>query len=271
MTISPLLVKALPEREICNVTPESAGWKHVGFRALRLAAGDHETVETGTRELCVVVLTGTIRAEVDGTTFEGLGKRDSVFDDVSPDALYAPGGKTVTITATRDAEVALCTAPCIGGDKVVHRLDGERMRRTVRGSGSNTRYVCDILMGDNPAANRLLVVEVVTPAGHSSSYPPHKHDSAAEPGETVLEETYYHRLNPPQGFAFQRVYTDDRSLDEACAVENHDVVMVPRGYHPVVAPHGYSLYYLNVMAGPSRAWAFRNDPVHEWMLRPPSD
>ena len=103
MTISPLLVKALPEREICNVTPESAGWKHVGFRALRLAAGDHETVETGTRELCVVVLTGTIRAEVDGTTFEGLGKRDSVFDDVSPDALYAPGGKTVTITATRTA------------------------------------------------------------------------------------------------------------------------------------------------------------------------
>ena len=87
------------------------------------------------------------------------------------------------------------------------------------------------------------------------------------PNETLLEETYYHRLNPPQGFAFQRVYTYDRSLDEACAVENHDVVMVPRGYHPVTAPHGYDLYYLNVMAGPNRFWVFKNDPDHEWMLK----
>ncbi|WP_321785728.1 5-deoxy-glucuronate isomerase [Burkholderia pyrrocinia] len=266
MTISPLLVKASADREICNVTPESAGWKHVGFRALRLKAGDTETLDTGARELCVVVLTGTVRAEVDGETYDALGKRDSVFEDVSPDALYVPGGKTVTLIATRDAEIALCTAPYASGDKPVRRLDGERMRRSVRGQGTNTRYVCDILMGDNPAAERLLVVEVVTPASHSSSYPPHKHDRDAAPDETSLEETYYHRIDPPQGFAFQRVYTDDRSLDEACAVENHDVVMVPRGYHPVVAPHGYNLYYLNVMAGPSRAWAFKNDPAHEWML-----
>jgi 5-deoxy-glucuronate isomerase len=110
-------------------------------------------------------------------------------------------------------------------------------------------------------------VEVITPGGHSSSYPPHKHDRDAAPEETLLEETYYHRLNPPQGFAFQRVYTDDRSLDESCAVEDHDVVMVPRGYHPCVAPHGYDLYYLNVMAGPGRAWHFKNDPAHEWIIQ----
>ena len=146
-------------------------------------------------------------------------------------------------------------------------LDPGSMRRSVRGKGSNTRHVCDILPHDDPGAAHLLVVEVITPAGHSSSYPPHKHDDEAPPAETRLEETYYHRLNPPQGFAFQRVYTDDRSLDEACAVEDHDVVMVPRGYHPVVAPHGYDLYYLNVMAGPQRLWVFRNDPAHEWMLR----
>ncbi len=206
MTISPLLVKASPEREICNVTPESAGWQHVGFRALRLRAGDTETLDTGARELCVVVLTGTVRAEVDGHMYDALGKRDSVFDDVSPDALYVPGGKTVTLVATRDAEVALCTAPYVSGDKQVQRLDGERMRRAVRGQGTNTRYVCDILMGDNPAADRLLVVEVVTPASHSSSYPPHKHDRDAAPDETSLEETYYHRIDPPQGFAFQRVH-----------------------------------------------------------------
>jgi 5-deoxy-glucuronate isomerase len=100
----------------------------------------------------------------------------------------------------------------------------------------------------------------------TQSYPPHKHDVEQPPLETVLEETYYHRLYPPQGFVFKRVYTDDRSPDEACAVQNHDVVEVPRGYHPVVAPHGYDLYYLNVMAGPKRFRVFRNDPAHEWML-----
>jgi 5-deoxy-glucuronate isomerase len=141
------------------------------------------------------------------------------------------------------------------------------MRRSVRGKGTNTRYICDILPHDDPTAAHLLVVEVVTPASHSSSYPPHKHDVEQPPTETLLEETYYHRINPPQGFAFQRVYTDDRSIDEACAVENHDVVMVPRGYHPVTAPHGYDLYYLNVMAGPNRFWVFKNDPAHEWMLK----
>ena len=115
-------------------------------------------------------------------------------------------------------------------------------------------------------ADSLLVTEVFTPPGHWSSYPSHRHDEDDYPRITYLEETYYHRLNPPQGFAFQRVYTDDRQLDEACAVENHDVVMVPRGYHPVVVPHGYESYYLNVMAGPNRFWVFKNDPAHTWML-----
>src|SRR5437763_1291380 len=113
----------------------------------------------------------------------------------------------------------------------------------------------------------LLVVEVITPSGNWSSYPPHKHDRDALPNESLLEETYYHRLNPPQGFAFQRVYTDDRSLDETMAFEDGDVVLVPKGYHPVGAAHGYDLYYLNVMAGPRRVWKFHNDPAHEWMLK----
>ena len=268
MPQSPLLVKAAAGRQICDITPESAGWTHVGFRALRLEAGESESLETGTRELCLVVLTGTVDVQVGGTTHAGLGSRASVFEEKSPDALYVPGGETVVITARGAAEVALCTAPYEGG-KSVRRIDGSTMRRSVRGQGSNTRHVCDVLMADDPTADHLLVTEVITPGGHSSSYPPHKHDRDMPPEETLLEETYYHRLNPPQGFAFQRVYTDDRSLDEACVVEDHDVVMVPRGYHPCVAPHGYDLYYLNVMAGPGRAWHFRNDPAHEWMLQTP--
>lgn len=269
MAISPLLIKAAVEgRTVVDVTPERAGWIHVGFKVLRLKKGDIECLSTEERELCIVVLTGTVDIEVDAQRYTQLGTRDSVFDPVSPAAVYAPGQASVTIHAVRDAEVALCTAPAGSQKRGAFVLDATAMKRSVRGKGSNTRHVCDILPHDDPRAAHLLVVEVLTPAGNASSYPPHKHERDALPEETMLEETYYHRLNPPQGFAFQRVYTDDRSLDETMAVENHDTVMVPRGYHPVVAPHGYDLYYLNVMAGPSRYWVFKNDPAHEWMLLP---
>ena len=144
-------------------------------------------------------------------------------------------------------------------------IGAERMPRETRGTGTNQRFVRNILPETEPAES-LLIAEVITPSGNWSSYPPHKHDADTPPLETALEETYYHRLNPPQGFAFQRVYTDDRSLDETVCVEDGDVVLVPRGYHPVGAPHGYDLYYLNVMAGPRRQWIFRNDPAHAWML-----
>ena len=120
-----------------------------------------------------------------------------------------------------------------------------------RGKGTNTRYIRNVLPETAPA-DSLLVVEAITPGGNWSSYPPHKHDRDAIPEESYLEETYYHRISPPQGFALQRLYTADRSLDETLAVSDRDVVLVPRGYHPVGAAHGYDLYYLNVMAGPKR-------------------
>jgi 5-deoxy-glucuronate isomerase len=265
---SPLLAKASASgRRIVSVTPQRAGWRHVGFEALRLAAGDTEALDTAARELCIVVLTGRVDVQVGAQRFAALGTRDSVFDDRSPAAVYVARDQAVQISAGGNAEVALCFAPADEQARSTRLLDPAAMKRSARGQGSNTRFICDVLPHDDPIAAHLLVVEVLTPAGHSSSWPPHKHDTEAPPEETQLEETYYHRLNPPQGFAFQRVYTDDRSLDEAMAVENHDLVMVPRGYHPVVATHGYDLYYLNVMAGPHRHWVFRNDPAHEWMLK----
>ena len=110
------------------------------------------------------------------------------------------------------------------------------------------------------------MVEVITPGGHTSSYPPHRHDEDDLPRQSFLEETYYHRFSKPQGFGFQRVFTDDRSLDETMLIEDGDVVLVPKGYHPVAAVAGYDVYYLNVMAGPKRTWKFYNAPEHEWML-----
>jgi 5-deoxy-glucuronate isomerase len=264
-----VLVKAKRGREIVHVTPQSAGWKYVGFDAYRLQAGETINLDLAGREVCVVVLSGRADVAVRDASWRDLFGRESVFDDVPPVAVYAPDGSGARITARTACEIGVANAP--GGGSLAPRLiEPHTMKRSVRGTGANTRYICDILPQSEPAEH-LLVVEVRTPAGHSSSYPPHKHDRDALPDESALEETYYHRLNPAQGFAFQRVYTDDRSLDESVAVEDHDVVMVPRGYHPVVVPYGYESYYLNVMAGPTREWHFANDPAHEWMLKPRSD
>jgi 5-deoxy-glucuronate isomerase len=261
-----LLVKAARSaRDIVSVTPQSAGWRYVGFSAHRLGAGERMPTPADDRERCIVVLAGTVSVDVGGESWRHIGERTSVFDDRAPYAVYVTNGVAATITAHSAAEVAVASAPG-RGTHAPRLIEPQQIARSVRGKGSNTRYVRDILPQSAPA-DHLLVVEVRTPAGHSSSYPPHKHDRADPPHESALEETYYHRVDPPQGFAFQRVYTDDRSLDEAMAAEDHDVVLVPRGYHPVCAPHGYELYYLNVMAGPSREWIFRNDPAHEWMLR----
>jgi 5-deoxy-glucuronate isomerase len=250
---------------VIDITPASAGWRYVGFELRQLVSGQSAELAFPEREACIVVLAGKVDVTVGEARFPGVGGRASVFEDAAPGAVYAPAGQTIEITALSDAEIAVCTAPGTGAG-APRLIAPERMGREVRGTGTNQRFVRNILPETEPAES-LLVVEVITPAGNWSSYPPHKHDTATAGEETALEETYYHRLNPPQGFAFQRVYTDDRSLDQTMAVEDGDVVMVPRGYHPVGAPHGYDLYYLNVMAGPKRQWIFRNDPAHDWIAR----
>jgi 5-deoxy-glucuronate isomerase len=261
-----LLVKAKRSgREIVNITPASAGWNYVGFSAYRLNRAETIEFAAGEREYCVVVLSGVVTVSSAAGSWREIGERRNVFEDSSPYAVYLPNGSQVRVSAHADAEVALASAPG-QGTQAARLIEPATMKRSVRGKDLNTRYVCDILPETEPA-DSLLVVEVITPSGHASSYPPHKHDSDNIPVESFLEETYYHRLKPAQGFAFQRVYTDDRSIDEAMAVEDHDVVMVPRGYHPVVAPYGYDSYYLNVMAGPKRRWHFKNDPAHEWIIK----
>ena len=247
---------------VIDITPASAGWRYVGFELRRLALGQNAAFAFPDREACIVVLAGRADVTVGDARFANVGGRASVFEDAAPGAICPPASAS-SIIALTDAEIAVCTAPGTGA--VAPRLiEPDRMSREVRGTGANQRFVRNILPETEPAES-LLVVEVITPGGHWSSYPPHKHDTAALAEETALEETYYHRLDPPQGFAFQRVYTDDRSLDETICVEDGDVVMVPRGYHPVGAPHGYHLYYLNVMAGPRRQWIFRDDPAHAWI------
>ncbi|HEY7902776.1 MAG TPA: 5-deoxy-glucuronate isomerase [Casimicrobiaceae bacterium] len=259
------LVKARADRGgSVEVTPAS-GLRYVNFAARRLAAGESLRARETDRESCIVVLTGTVDVHAGDAAWRGIGGRASVFDAQSPFAVYAPPGVEYRVTARDAAEVAIGSAPA-RGTLPARLIEPASMKRSTRGRDANTRYVCDILPETEPAES-LLVVEVLTPSGHSSSYPPHKHDTDALPGESCLEETYYHRVDPPQGFVFQRVYTDDRSEDASFAAEDRDVVVVPRGYHPVCVPYGYRSYYLNVMAGPKRVWSFHNDPRHAWMLQ----
>jgi 5-deoxy-glucuronate isomerase len=245
------------------VTPESAGWGYVGFEPLLLQAGQTVERETGERECCVVVIAGRVDIGSRHGEWRDLGARETPFDG-APDAAYLPPGTTFTLAG--DAEVGLCFAPAGRGARA-RVLPASAIAPETRGHGAHERTIHPILMADLEA-DSLLVCEVFTPPGHWSSYPPHKHDRDAMPEESFLEETYYFRIDPPQGFGLQRVYTDDRSLDETLSVRDRDTVLVPRGYHTVSAPPGYSVYYLNVMAGPTRAWAVANDPDHEWTLQP---
>ncbi|MBE0580527.1 5-deoxy-glucuronate isomerase [Devosia sp.] len=247
-----------------EVTPASAGWTYVGFALHRLDAGTVTGGNSGTQELCLVLVSGKARISVDGVDFGEIGERMSPFEG-APWAVYVPSGSEWVADATTVLELAVCAAPG-GGDFPARVIAPGTHPRITRGRGANVRHVYNIMPEDDGAAHSLLVVEVITPQGNTSSYPPHKHDQDNLPHESLLEETYYHRLNPPQGFAFQRVYTDDRSLDEAMAVEDGDVTLVPKGYHPVGTTAGYDLYYLNVMAGPRRVWKFHNAREHEWLL-----
>ncbi len=263
--MSSLLVKPQSGNgRVTHVTPQNANWTYVGFDLHRLVPGDNVSAPTGEREVCLVMVTGSAKVTVGEQDFGTVGGRKTPFDG-SPAAVYVPAGAHWQVVAESQLELAVCSAPDNSGDLPARVISAGDLSQETRGKGSNTRYVTNILPEDQPAQS-LLVVEVITPGGNTSSYPPHKHDQDNLPHESLLEETYYHRLNPPQGFGFQRVYTDDRSLDEAMAVEDGDVTLVPRGYHPCATCHGYDLYYLNVMAGPRRTWKFHNAKEHEWLF-----
>ena len=267
---SALHVRAAPGPGcIHSLRPESIqdrcpNWRYVGFDVHIVDEGQVLAQDTGERELMLIVLSGAMTLTVAGIEF-GTFQRDDLFARQKAEGAYIPAGSSWNLSALAPLEVALCSAQGTPGRPAQGFWeDGDAMDE--RGKGANTRYVNAIAMEERDIADSLLVTEVWTPQGNWSSYPPHKHDTDNFPHETYLEETYYHRINPSQGYGYQRVYNDDLSLDENIAFYDRDVVLVPEGYHPCGAPYGYDLYYLNVMAGPQRKWRFTNDPSHEWLF-----
>jgi 5-deoxy-glucuronate isomerase len=248
------------------VTPESAGWAYSGLRVADLAPNAQVEIETGPDEALVLPLAGSATVHIGAVSVELTG-RASVFDRVS-DFCYVPIGSTVRIETATGGRFAIPTA------RATRRLEpryvsADDVPVEIRGAGQATRQVNNFCAPDTFETDRLCAVEVLTPAGNWSSYPPHKHDED-RPGEAVLEEIYHFevesRLDTP-GIGYQRVYGPG-PVDLCVEVRTGDVVLVPHGYHgPSMAPPGYPLYYLNVLAGPGarRSMAFSDDPAHHWI------
>ena len=240
------------------------GWRWISFAAHSFEAGGLIARPADDQEVGLVVLEGTVTIRAGDRSFGELGSRASVFDSMPPPVLLVEPGRQLEVTALGPATVAMAAAR--GGQiRGTRLIEPTTMRIEARGAGQTARTVRHLLPPE-ARAGRLIMVEVLTPGGNWSSYPPHKHDIDDPPRERQLEELYYYRFRRPQGFAFQRVYTADRTLDDALTPMNGDAVLVPRGYHPVGAPAGYDCYYLNVMAGPVREWRFTLDPDHDWLM-----
>lgn len=286
-----------------EVTPANAGWGYSGLRIVELEPGETMQLHTGAEEMIVLPLHGSARvsgAADDpgnrpavgphdrpdlGFEFEfELDGRDSVFTRVT-DFCYLPRDCAATLSSAGGGRFALPSA--LASHWLPPRYGpAEDVAVELRGAGSASRQVNNFCAPDAFPADRLIAVEVLTPGGNWSSYPPHKHDQLS-PTESALEEIYYFEISDPAdsgaGLAYQRVYPSpdpdgpdpdgshpDRTAEpvDVCAqVGTGDVVLIPHGYHgPSMAAPGYDLYYLNVMAGPGeRVWRFCDDPQYAWI------
>ena len=247
------------------ISPASAGWLFTGLRVIRLAPGEARTIRTGTREMLVLPLSGGGGVDVEGKRFT-LEGRAGVFDAIA-DFAYLPIETEAVITSAAGAELAL---PCAEASRRFPPayVAAKDVAVETRGAGNATRQINNLLVAGGAPAHRLLVVEVLTPGGNWSSYPPHKHDDATTIGEAELEEIYYFRIQGAANFGVHRTYTADRSIDETVVVRDGDVFLVPRGYHgPCIAPPEFPMYYLNVLAGPSdaRSLGYSDDPDYAWI------
>ncbi len=266
---------AADQEILVEVTPEQAGWDTIHFQARCLKAGDWWSFETGQHELALVVLSGMVAVDSQQGKWAQVGQRSSVFSGL-PYALYLPIQTRFSVQAKTDSEFAVAWVAATQAYPA-RLITPSEIGVEIRGGDHATRQINSILPPGFPC-ERLVVVEVYTPGGNWSSYPPHKHDvQKTGPGGEVLEadldEIYYYKIDRPEGYAIQRIYTDIESplhraglpIDAALLARNNDVVLVPEGYHPVSSPPGYNTYYLNVLAGSAQSLAATDDPQYAWV------
>jgi 5-deoxy-glucuronate isomerase len=260
---------------ILSVTPESAGWDYIYFQARRLGTGESWSFETGDHEFAFVNLTGRYSVKSNRGEWSGIGGRKSVFEEAAH-ALYLPRHTQLTVTAEEAGEFAV-TWVATDEDHDPWLIKPEDVPSGIRGGDNVSRQINDLLPPGSPV-HRLVLVEVYTPSGNWSSYPPHKHDVHIEDEagnliEADLEEVYFYQIDKPEGYAYQRVYTDENSplhqaghpIDALMRATHNSAVLVPEGYHPVVSAPGYTTYYLNVLAGSAQSLANQDDPQYTWV------
>jgi 5-deoxy-glucuronate isomerase len=247
--------------ELLQLPRQKANWEWMSFFVRRLSPGDTYKAHTDGEEAVFVLLGGTCQADW-GEGAKQIGKRKNVFDGY-PYALYLPTGNKVSFNAETTCEIAECRVPSQAHLKP-KLITPDDVVSTLRGGGNVSRQIVDIMTPTFPA-DKLMVVEVYTPGGNWSSYPPHKHDVHNPPAEVDLDEIYYYRMNQENAFAFQHLYSGQGSVERTLKTRDGDAVLVRSGYHPVVAGPGYDVYYLNFLAGSSRVMAVTEDPQHVWI------
>lgn len=258
-----------------EVTPARAGWDYISFQARRLGQGESWSFTSGENELALVNFTGRYTVESSRGRWTGIGGRASVFTGAAH-ALYLPRRTDFTVTAEVAGDFAVAWVPT-DQDHEPWLIRPEDVPISIRGGDNASRQINDLLPPGSPV-HRLVLVEVYTPSGNWSSYPGHKHDVHIEDAqgkliEADLEEVYFYKIDRPEGYAYQRVYTDERSplhqagypIDVLVRAEDNCAVLVPEGYHPVVSAPGYTTYYLNVLAGSAQSLANQDDPRYAWV------
>jgi 5-deoxy-glucuronate isomerase len=247
--------------ELLRFSRQDAGWEWMGLSVRRLAPREVWEFAHPAEETACVLLSGKCAVAWGGNEYK-IGQRESVFDGL-PYALYLSAGESVRFEAETVCEVAVCHVP--SRQKFPSRLITPKdVTVSLRGGGNASRQIVDVMRPEFPA-ERLIVVEVYTPGGNWSSYPPHKHDVHNPPSEVDLDEIYYYRMNKENAFAHQQLYSADGTRNRVVTVRDGDAVLVHEGYHPVVAGPGYDVYYLNFIAGSARSLAITEDPNHVWI------
>ena len=248
--------------ELIHFSRESVQWEWMGMSAWRLNPGETYSAATRGEEAAFVLLGGRCTADW-GEGPCAIGERKNVFEGL-PYTVYLPMTHSVTFKAETVCEIAECRVPSEAKLKP-KLITPKDVVSSLRGGGNASRQIVDIIRPEFPA-DKLVVIEVYTPAGNWSSFPPHKHDVHNPPVEVDLDEIYYYRIDrPKEGFALQRLYSPDMSRDVTVRAQDGDAVLVRSGFHPVVAGPGYNVYYLNFLAGTSRTLAVTEDPNHVWL------
>ena len=258
-----------------EVLPEQAGWDTIHFQARRLSAGQTWSSTTEAKEAAIILLSGKISIKSNRGSWAELGHRDLVFSGL-PFALYLPIHTEFIVKAITACEFAIASVPATT-QREPKLVTPEDVRVEIRGGDHATRQINQIIPPGFPC-DRLVVVEVYTPGGNWSSYPPHKHDvrKVSPDGKLIeadLDEVYYYKIDRPEGYAVQYLYTDPESPLQAAGkgfntpvmVRNNDVALVPEGYHPVSSPPGYTTYYLNILAGSDQSLTATDDPAYTWV------